>query len=902
MSGAIKIIKKMFPSANERTLVKIYPFVTHINELESSIREESDDELRSRIPIFREKISKGMPLDDALPEVFAVVREASRRVLEMRHFDVQLVGGVVLHQGKIAEMKTGEGKTLVATLPTCLNALTGKGVHIVTVNDYLARRDSEWMGKIYRFLGLSVGVIQSDEHPQDHYDAYRCDITYGTNNEFGFDYLRDNMKISRTQFVQREHHYAIIDEVDSILVDEARTPLIISGPSDESTDLYVKIDRIIPKFRRDIDYVIDEKSQTASLSETGIAKAEKLLQVDNLYDPKHMALQHHINQALRAHTLFKRDVAYVVKDGQIMIVDEFTGRLMPGRRWSDGLHQAIEAKEGVKIASENQTLASITFQNYFRMYDKLAGMTGTAMTEAAEFAQIYDLDVVSIPTNKTLIRLEYPDIVMKTEKEKFKAVVSEIEELNKKGRPVLVGTIAIEKSEKLSKMLQRRNITHNVLNAKHHAREAEIVAQAGRKGAVTIATNMAGRGTDILLGGNSEFLVRQSLEKESIDEQSEEYQNMFKKMLEKQKMITNKEHQEVVELGGLHIIGTERHESRRIDNQLRGRSGRQGDPGSSRFYVSLEDDLMRIFGGERIKNLMDRLGMQEDEPIENKLVSRSIESAQKKVEAFNFSIRKNLLEYDDVMNKQREVVYGYRNEVLTSNDVSEMIMQMIEEVLDEIVNDYVVPKTHPDDWDMEGLSVALKNIFGFTLSLEHPQKDEIWSEEAFFEYLIEEYTTIYKKKREELDDELRIWFERTVLLQRIDANWKDHLLNMDQLREGIGLRGYGQRDPLKEYQREGFDLFQDMVSRIKRDAIRDLFIYQPIKQESIPAQSRSQRTVEGRGPMVGSRPARRGHQEQPEENQPSQPIETVRRTSKKVGRNDPCPCGSGKKYKKCCGV
>ncbi len=899
ISGLMNVVRKVIPTANERTLRKTRPLVAAINDLEAEISGLDNEQLAGKTQEFKTRLDRGEPLDSLLPEAFAVVRETGKRILEMRHFDVQLIGGIVLHQGKIAEMKTGEGKTLVATLPVYLNALTGKGVHVVTVNDYLARRDAEWMGQIYQFLGMSVGTIRSDSDPMEHYKAYRCDITYGTNNEFGFDYLRDNMKDDPGEFVQREHHFAIVDEVDSILIDEARTPLIISGPSEESTDLYSRVDRVIPHFRRDIDYVVDEKSQTASLTESGISKAEKLLNLDNLYDPKNMTIQHHLNQALRAHTLYKRDVNYVIKDGQILIVDEFTGRLMPGRRWSDGLHQAVEAKEGVVIASENQTLASITFQNYFRLYDKLAGMTGTAMTEAAEFAQIYDLDVVSIPTNKPLIRIEYPDVIMKTEREKFIAVVEEIAELYKKGRPTLVGTIAIEKSEKISKMLKRKKIPHNVLNAKHHSREADIVAQAGRIGAVTIATNMAGRGTDILLGGNPDFLTREELAKRKIQPDDARYQAKYDELFEHFKKKTAEEHDAVIELGGLHIIGTERHESRRIDNQLRGRSGRQGDPGSSRFYVSLEDDLMRIFGGERIKSIMERLGMEDGVPIENKMISKSIENAQKKVEAYNFSIRKNLLEYDDVMNKQREVIYKQRNDILRSDDIVPQIHEMIEDILEELVEMHIPVKSHQEDWDMKGLSAALKSQFGFVVKLEHPTEGEYWTEEGFYEYLCEEYKRLFDVKFKEVDPALAIWFQRMVILRRIDLNWKDHLLNMDHLKEGIGLRGYGQRDPLTEYKREGFDLFQEMIAQIKHDAIHDLFLYQPVVQEDISVAKQRQRVYEGRGPMVGSA----GPPGKPGENAArNKGVTTVKRTGQKIGRNDPCPCGSGKKYKKCCGA
>ncbi len=892
-------VRRIIPSANDRLIKRLRPIVDAINQRESALRSASDQELRDKTAFFRQQIDNGMPLDDLLIDAFSVVREASRRTLEMRHFDVQLIGGIVLHQGKIAEMKTGEGKTLVATLPIYLNALTGKGVHLVTVNDYLARRDADWMGRIYRFLNMSVGVIQTTSNPEQHFHAYRCDITYGTNNEFGFDYLRDNMKHDARTFVQREHHFAIVDEVDSILIDEARTPLIISGQSEETTDLYARLDKVVPRLMRDVDFTIDEKSHSVALNESGIAKAEKSLGIDNLYDPKNMLFQHHLNQALRAHVLFKRDVDYVVKDNQIIIVDEFTGRLMPGRRWSDGLHQAIEAKEGVKIANENQTLASITFQNYFRMYKKLAGMTGTAQTEAAEFAHIYKLDVASIPTNRSLIRVEYPDVIYKTEREKFNAVVREIEENHKSGRPVLVGTIAIEKSEKLSQMLKRKGISHNVLNAKHHEREAEIVSQAGRLNMVTIATNMAGRGTDILLGGNPEFLAREETVRSGVPEQSDEYERVYLENLEKMKELTRREHDNVVALGGLHIIGTERHESRRIDNQLRGRAGRQGDPGSSRFYLSLEDDLMRIFGSDRIASLMERLGMQDDEPIEHPWVTKSIETAQKRVEQHNFSIRKNLLEYDDVMNRQRELIYSQRNVVLRSEDLTEYVQEMVADVLEEILENHIPSKSHPEQWDMEGLEKSLIMTFGGLVNLSHPAGD-YWTDITFLEYLSDEYLKVYRAKEQAVGVELHRRLEKYILLERIDVYWKDHLLNMDHLKEGIGLRGYGQRDPLTEYKREGFDLFEALISAIKRESVRVLFHFQPVADSEIPLAKRPSRVVEGRGAMQSAHSPER---EEPDDNRRTpQPVTTVRRISNKVGRNDPCPCGSGKKYKKCCGA
>lgn len=893
-------IWKLFPSANDRALKKIDPLIRQINELENQISGLNEHQMQLRIREFRESVSQGVSLDDILPEVFAIVREASRRTLNMRHFDVQLIGGVVLHQGKIAEMKTGEGKTLVATLPVVLNSLTGKGVHVVTVNDYLAERDAEWMGHIYRYLGLTVGVIKGDYDVMGHYKAYRCDITYGTNNEFGFDYLKDNMKTDLNAFVQREHHYAIVDEVDSILIDEARTPLIISGPSEDATDLYIRIDRVIPGLRRDIDYTLDEKSRTVSLTEEGIAKCEKKLGVDNLYDPRNMAELHHLNQALRAHTLFKRDIDYVISDNQVAIVDEFTGRLMSGRRWSDGLHQAVEAKEGVPIQNENQTLATITYQNFFRMYAKLAGMTGTAATEAAEFASTYKLDVVRIPTNKPLIRVEEPDIVMRSEREKFNRVVEDIQALYHKKQPVLVGTIAIEKSEILSRMLKQKKIPHNVLNAKQHAREAEIIAQAGRKSAVTIATNMAGRGTDILLGGNPDFLARREFAQTEMDENTPEGQQKYQEILEAKRLETKKEHDEVVQLGGLHILGTERHESRRIDNQLRGRSGRQGDPGSSRFYLSLEDDLMRIFAPERIAAIMDRLGMEEGQEITHPMVSRAIENAQKKVEQYHFHMRKNLLEYDDVMNRQREVLYRQRTEILGNPDLLSMIFEMTADVLETILETFIPPKTHQEMWDMDGLENALRNQFSVVPPSQHPEGD-FWEESTFLDYLIEEYNSIYLKRREEIGPEIMDWFQRMVLLERFDTNWKGHLLNMDHLREGIGLRGYAQKDPLTEYKREGFELFDEMIHSVKVEAVRNLFFYRPVVTENpkhIESDSSKMHERHGFLPPKGSRQ----NDHRMNRGQSGEKVNTVRRTVPKVGRNDPCPCGSGLKYKKCCGA
>ncbi|RLB06929.1 MAG: preprotein translocase subunit SecA [Deltaproteobacteria bacterium] len=884
------IVKKVVGSKNERELKRIQPLVERINSLEPQIYPLSDHRLAAKTGEFKERLEKGEPLEDLLPEAFAVVREVARRTLGERHFDVQLIGGVVLHEGKIAEMATGEGKTLVATLPAYLNALLGKGVHIVTVNDYLAKRDSEWMGVIYRFLGLSVGVILHDMDDYARREAYRADITYGTNNEFGFDYLRDNMKFSLDDYVQRELYYAIVDEVDSILIDEARTPLIISGPAEESTDKYYKINRIIPQLRKERDYTVDEKSNTVVLTEEGVARVERLLNIENLYDPRHIDTLHHVNQALRAHSLFKRDVDYVVKDGKVIIVDEFTGRLMPGRRWSDGLHQAVEAKEGVRIESENQTLATITFQNYFRMYEKLAGMTGTADTEAAEFKKIYNLDVVVVPTNRPLIRTNYPDVIYKTEKEKFNSVVREIEELYQKGRPVLVGTVSIDKSERLSRLLKKRGIPHHVLNAKHHEKEAEIIAQAGRFKAVTISTNMAGRGTDILLGGNPKMIALKMVGNEADDG---ELEAVYQKAL----AVTSKEKEEVVKLGGLHVIGTERHESRRIDNQLRGRAGRQGDPGSSRFYLSLEDDLLRIFGSERIASIMDRLGVEDDQPIEHPLVTKAIENAQRRVEAHNFEIRKHLLEYDDVMNQQREVVYSQRKEILKGDRLKEMVFDMIEDVVDGIVEEYTDEKRYPEEWDLQGLKEAFYHSFSFRIELEEETLEEM-NQEQLRNFLIEKAQSFYDEKERAFGEEVMRDLERFILLQTLDSHWKDHLLNIDHLKEGIGLRGYGQKNPLLEYKREGYEMFIDMLASAREDAVRKLFAVQLAKEEEVPT------LRDALGPKLF---LIRGGLEAPTPPPPQQmgaeearPM-PFRREGRKIGRNDPCPCGSGKKYKKCCG-
>ena len=908
------ILTKLIGSKNERELKKLVPLVDLINKREPEMKALSDSQLSAKTAEFRERVARGESLQDLLPEAFAVCREAGRRVLEMRHFDVQLIGGMVLHQGKIAEMKTGEGKTLVATLPVYLNSLAAKGVHVVTVNDYLARRDAEWMGRLYRFLGLSVGVIQHELTDSDRQRAFRADVTYGTNNEFGFDYLRDNMKFDPSLFVHRLFprtvkdrdgkeveklfHYGIVDEVDSILIDEARTPLIISGPAEESTDLYYQIDRIIPKLRRDLDYTVDEKTRTVTPTEDGVPHCESLLGVENLYEPSQMHILHHVYQGLRAHVLFKRDVDYMVKDGQVVIVDEFTGRLMPGRRWSDGLHQAIEAKEHVKIERENQTLATITFQNYFRMYEKLAGMTGTAETEAAEFEKIYDLEVVVVPTNRTLVRDEYPDVVYRTEREKLNAVVEEIQSLNQLGRPVLVGTTSIGKSEKLSQLLKRSGVKHVVLNAKYHEMEAEIVAQAGRVGAVTIATNMAGRGTDILLGGNPEYLARTTLKEQGVDYR-EAQEEVWKEEYEKARKQVAQAHDKVVTLGGLHILATERHEARRIDNQLRGRAGRQGDPGSSRFYLSLEDDLMRIFGSDRISGLMQRLGMEEGVPIEHGMVTRAIERAQKQVEGQNFSMRKHLLEYDDVMNKQRVAVYRLRREILEGKDEREYVLELAESLVDLNIDRFLSQEVEPSEWDTEGLRRELARQFGLEsdelrgVDWDQLNRDEI--RETLWKLIQDKY----QEKEALIGPELMRTHERIVMLQIVDSQWKDHLYAMDHLKEGIGLRGYGQRDPLIEYKKESFQMFEAMWDRIEEDIVRYLFLLQPARErtsEPVPRQrpSRLMFNDPGASPSVFARRESQGGA--------NAAVKTIKRDAAKVGRNQPCSCGSGKKYKKCCGA
>ncbi len=1051
------VLTKIIGTRNERELKRISPIVSQIAAFEPAMRALSDAQLAGKTPEFREALAQGRTLDDLLPEAFAVVREAGRRVLNMRHFDVQLIGGMTLHRGTIAEMKTGEGKTLVATLPAYLNALAGKGVHIVTVNDYLAKRDSEWMGRIFRFLGLSVGVIQHALNDAERQQAYAADITYGTNNELGFDYLRDNMKFELSGYVQRGHHFAIVDEVDSILIDEARTPLIISGPADESTDKYYKIDQIIPRLKAGAriagdrkaeeraelektgDYIVDEKGKSVTLTEMGMAHAEQLLGIQNLWEPQNMEVLHHVNQGLRAHTLFQRDVDYVVKDGQVIIVDEFTGRLMPGRRWSDGLHQAVEAKEKVKIERENQTLATITFQNYFRMYKKLCGMTGTAETEAAEFDKIYKLDVLVIPTNRAMIRVEHPDVVFRTETEKFTSVVKEIGELHAAGRPVLVGTISIEKSEHLSELLKREKVRHVVLNAKYHEREAEIVAQAGRFGAVTIATNMAGRGTDIILGGVPDnrakaVLVEQGLDPETataeereaalaqtLGEMDGEFRKELKRVnvdadrpllakrylgllaafstehpsiaavtaladgwptlqayLEAMKglsksvrekvprgfypmieepqydffgdhplrtqldavaasgqmerviaLLDERERERVVALGGLHILATERHEARRIDNQLRGRAGRQGDPGSSRFYLSLQDDLMRIFGSDRISGLLLKMGMEEGVPIEHKMVTRSIARAQKQVEAQNFGTRKHLIEYDDVMNKQRETIYSLRRRILEGSNTREHINDLSSEIVDWYVAEAAPADKDVSTWDLERLSSSLRETFGLDVPAAELEK---LPRASMAETLFDAARRRFEAKEQEMGAELMSSFQRYMMLQVVDTQWKDHLYALDHLKEGIHFRAYGQRDPLVEYKKESYQMFEDLTNRIDEDMLRWIYLAQPVVQEPprpAPQQLQTNRPGDGDEPELvgaGARAAvpafaQKRAQAPLQYNNPAQEpagfkshepreaqggidadVQTVRRDGPKVGRNDPCPCGSGKKYKKCHGA
>jgi preprotein translocase subunit SecA len=1035
------ILKKIIGSKNERDLKKLRPMVQQVNGLEAAMQARSDDELRAMTGEFKQRLDRGASLDDILPEAFAVVREAGVRTLKMRHYDVQLIGGIMLHRGRIAEMRTGEGKTLVATLPVYLNGLSGKGVHVVTVNDYLARRDAEWMGHIYKFLGLSVGVIVHGLDDYERQRQYRADITYGQNNEFGFDYLRDNMKMSPDRMVQRGQNYCIVDEVDSILIDEARTPLIISGPAEQSAGLYQTVDKIVPRLKRDIDYTVDEKAHSAMLTDLGVERVEKLLGIQNLYDPANISYNHHVTQALRAHTLYKRDVNYLVQEGKVIIIDEHTGRIMPGRRWSDGLHQAIEAKEGVTVEEENQTLATITFQNYFRLYQKLSGMTGTADTEAEEFHQIYKLGVSVIPTNKPIVRDDMPDLVYKNERGKFRAVIDDIKEAHSRGQPVLVGTVSVEKSEVVSNQLDKAGLKYSLLNAKHHEREAGIVAQAGRKGAITIATNMAGRGTDIVLGGNAEVMAKEALEREKAahmarhaaahDEQRKQqrrgdkhdaeqpgevfdeegrYQELFKKYQAQ----CAAEREEVLAAGGFKIIGTERHESRRIDNQLRGRAGRQGDPGASRFYLSLEDDLLRIFGAERISGLMERMGMEEDVPIEHSWVTKAIENAQKKVEGRNFDQRKNVLEYDDVMNQQRKAIYGLRRQILEGRYVTELtddeikagkepapppvesgdwnmetlpgkiregMVSFIDGVIAkygeeearraeagepgqelpmwrvlraelwrttgclcdvekridgprEALYDYVValvassliqqrerlydlcdgligynieqfcpPGTHEDDWDLDALQEALRDQFNMDITI--TRKDA--SPQHIAEEVWEQVARRARERQEELTRPWLMYFFRHFYLEEIDNQWIDHLKTMDHLREGIYLRGYGQKDPKKEYKKEGFDLFSAMMQRVQVNVCNKLFRVQIKREdeEDVPALQAKQRRMTAVHPSAdgsgGGGSSAYGDAADGSKQAAPQKQATVRRTQPKVGRNDPCPCGSGKKYKKCHG-
>jgi len=942
-----RVVSRFIGTKHERDIKRLTPKIAAINELAGEYEKLTDSEIKEKSASLKfqvtERLANADPaepdykqrladaLEPAIPSAFALAREAGRRTLSMRHFDVQLIGGVVLHEGKIAEMKTGEGKTLVATLPAYLNSLTGRGVHIITVNDYLARRDAEWMGPLYRTLGLSVGVIVHDLDDAQRRAAYGADITYGTNNEFGFDYLRDNMKYDLADCVQRGHHFAIVDEVDSILIDEARTPLIISGPAEESTDKYYRIDKIIPRLIQEIDYTVDEKHRTATLTEDGVSKVERLLGLGNLYDPSHMEMIHHVYQGLRAHTLYKRDVDYVVKNGEVIIVDEFTGREMPGRRWSDGLHQAVEAKETVKIERENQTLATVTFQNYFRMYQKLSGMTGTAETEAVEFNKIYNLEVVAIPTNRELRRHEFSDVVYRTVDEKYEAVVNGmiledgtkangIRQLHESGQPVLVGTISIEKSEHLSELLKKAGIPHQVLNAKQHEREAHIIAQAGRKGTVTVSTNMAGRGTDILLGGNPEAMTRDyclknrlampyaaasaviggngtgtgetaanmvlfQIEGKIFQVPHEQWQPIFNQFVEQ----CSSEREEVIALGGLHILGTERHEARRIDNQLRGRAGRQGDPGSSRFFLSLEDDLLRVFGGERVKALMYRLGMTEGVPIESKLISRRIENAQKAVEAQNFEARKHLLEYDDVMNKQRETIYSIRRSALEGKDQKDYALGIAEDLARGLVETFCPREEHPQKWNLTQFSGEVLGQFGIDLkAVGLDPSTSTLTHDQLSDALVEKVRQRYEEKEALFGPPMMRWLERRIILDIVDTQWKDHLLSLDHLKEGIGLRGYGQKDPLVEFKKEAFTLFEEMMGRIDSETVRYLFLIQPARPEE------EAREIERR--------QRRQQQQLQYQTGPAQaeapkPV----RTGAKVGRNDSCPCGSGKKYKKCCG-
>ena len=912
------LMDKIFGTYSERELKRIYPIRDKVLALDEQFSKMSDQVLKAMTPKLKERLSNGESLDDILPEAFATCREAAWRVLGMKHFPVQIVGGIVLHQGRIAEMKTGEGKTLVATLPVYLNALTGKGVHVVTVNDYLAKRDSEEMGKVYRWLGLTVGLVIHDIEPADRQKAYNSDITYGTNNEFGFDYLRDNMQIYKENRVQRGHYFAVVDEVDSILIDEARTPLIISGRGDKSTDLYKVADRFARTLKMykvkelddkeehddviDADYIVDEKAKTATLTKSGVKKAEEFFGLENLMDMENSTIQHHINQAIKAHGTMQRDINYVVKDNEVMIVDEFTGRIMNGRRYSEGLHQAIEAKEGVEVKRESKTLATITYQNLFRMYEKLSGMTGTAMTEEQEFREIYGMDVIEIPTNKPVIRNDMPDVVYKTENGKFNAVVEQVKECHEKGQPVLVGTVSIETSERLSALLKRHGIKHQVLNAKYHEKEAEIVAQAGQYGAVTIATNMAGRGTDIMLGGNAEYLAKNQMRKEGYyenliveatgfgdtdDEEIIEARQRFTELSKKFKEELRPEAEKVKEAGGLFIVGTERHESRRIDNQLRGRSGRQGDPGCSRFYLSLEDDLMRLFGGDRINSMMDSLKIDENTPIENRILSNTIESAQRKIEGRNFGIRKNVLQFDDVMNKQREIIYAQRNKVLDGEDLKESILSMMDETVDSAMAMYMPEGVEPDHWNMEGFrNYFIGLIAGSLLELEDDELKKVDRKELG-EQIKEKVHQLYAKREEELGENITRELERVVLLKQVDTKWMDHIDAMDELKKGISLRSYGQKDPVVEYRIEGFDMFDEMIAGIREETVKILLLA-PFRKPNAPMP-----------------------QEAPKREQVAQPTATssdgtvapatIRRQGKKVGRNDPCPCGSGKKYKNCCG-
>lgn len=888
----LSFLSKIFGTKNERELKRLLEIVDGISKLESQVASLSTEQLAAKTEEFKNRLSSGKTIDSILKESFAVVRETSRRLLNMRHFDVQLIGGIVLHEGKIAEMKTGEGKTLVATLPIYLNALEGRGVHLVTVNDYLAKRDILWMGPIYHFLGLSVGLIQHDNSfifdpayvsddkrfnhlkPCTRSEAYLADVTYATNNELGFDYLRDGMKYDLSDYCLRELNYAIVDEVDCILIDEARTPLIISGPAEESTDKYYKIDRIIPNLKADEDFKIDEKLKTVILTESGSSKAEKLLDVSNLYDPGNIGLVHHVLQATKAHHLFAKDVDYVVKDGEVLIVDEFTGRLMQGRRWSDGLHQAVEAKEGVKIASENQTLATITFQNYFRMYNKLAGMTGTADTEAAEFAQIYNLDVIAAPTNKPMLRTENPDRIYKNHNAKFGALINEIKDRHEKGQPILIGTTSIEKSEVVNHLLKKNKINHSVLNAKYHEKEADIIAQTGRLAAVTVATNMAGRGTDIVLGGNPERLKMEFL-KDKKRYSEEDLESAYKKAKE----ICDKEREQVLAAGGLHIIGTERHESRRIDNQLRGRAGRQGDPGSSTFYLSLEDDLMRIFGSDKINSLMNMLQIDEETPIENKMVTKAIGNAQKKVEAHHFDMRKHLLDYDDVMDNQRKEIYSFRRDILQGKSLQDKILEMIDGEVDEILSVYCPEDADIDELDLDGLVDAIYGLFSIRLQI-----DDFEAIDDIRELIISNVKEVYENKEKEADPKFMRYIEKVIFLQVIDTRWKDHLLSIDHLKEGIGLRGYAQRNPLVEYRKEAFGLFADMSQRITTEVLTRLFKIQIRREDENAIKMESHQN------LVYSKKA------ESSEDSKQQPIQK----GKKIGRNDPCPCGSGKKHKKCC--